>query len=167
MGRNSEAAERTKQTRTSPADVIMWSGCKDSQTSADTNEAGRATGAMSYVSETFVETSGISGCARFHSSCPHFPIVIEISSLLLFPARLVRRVWSGLIAHQAALQFQIWVHYTSGSGQTRGCHKLTPTGLHRSAQQIPPTVLCPATQHHPRRAQGSIRPKATVVSQSS
>lgn len=50
MGSNSEAAEKTKQTRTSPADVIMWSGCKDSQTSADASEAGKATGAMSYVS---------------------------------------------------------------------------------------------------------------------
>jgi hypothetical protein len=49
MGSNSEAAERTKQTNTSPADVIMWSGCKDSQTSADATEAGKATGAMSYV----------------------------------------------------------------------------------------------------------------------
>lgn len=29
---------------------ISWSGCKDSQTSADTQEAGQATGAMSYVS---------------------------------------------------------------------------------------------------------------------
>lgn len=29
---------------------ISWSGCKDSQTSADTVEAGQATGAMSYVS---------------------------------------------------------------------------------------------------------------------
>ncbi len=28
---------------------ISWSGCKDSQTSADTQEAGNATGAMSYV----------------------------------------------------------------------------------------------------------------------
>ena len=28
---------------------ISWSGCKDSQTSADTWEAGTATGAMSYV----------------------------------------------------------------------------------------------------------------------
>lgn len=28
-----EAYERTKQTRTSPADVIMWSGSKDDQTS--------------------------------------------------------------------------------------------------------------------------------------
>lgn len=28
---------------------ISWSGCKDSQTSADTVEAGQSTGAMSYV----------------------------------------------------------------------------------------------------------------------
>ncbi|EJT47165.1 hypothetical protein A1Q1_04023 [Trichosporon asahii var. asahii CBS 2479] len=47
MGSNSKAGEVTKQTRTSPADVVMWSGCKDSQTSADTTEAG--TGAMSYA----------------------------------------------------------------------------------------------------------------------
>ncbi|KAL7418679.1 Ca(2+)-dependent cysteine protease [Cryptotrichosporon argae] len=49
MNQNSGAAERTKQSKTSPADVIMFSGCKDSQTSADTQEAGRATGAMSYA----------------------------------------------------------------------------------------------------------------------
>ena len=29
---------------------ISWSGCKDSQTSADTQEAGRPIGAMTYVS---------------------------------------------------------------------------------------------------------------------
>ena len=28
---------------------ISWSGCKDSQTSADATEAGKATGAMSYA----------------------------------------------------------------------------------------------------------------------
>jgi hypothetical protein len=64
-----KAHQITKQTRTSPADVIQWAGCKDSQTvhrlifltfhpteianelcqSADTEEAGKATGAMSYV----------------------------------------------------------------------------------------------------------------------
>ncbi|ORY34251.1 caspase domain-domain-containing protein [Naematelia encephala] len=49
MNQQSGAADRTRQTKTSPADVIMWSGCKDSQTSADTQEAGRATGAMSYA----------------------------------------------------------------------------------------------------------------------
>ncbi|WWD15655.1 hypothetical protein CI109_100077 [Kwoniella shandongensis] len=31
------------------ADVIAWSGCKDDQTSADTEEAGKATGAMSFA----------------------------------------------------------------------------------------------------------------------
>lgn len=49
MNQNSGALEKTRQTKTSPADVISWSGCKDSQTSADTQEAGRATGAMSYA----------------------------------------------------------------------------------------------------------------------
>jgi hypothetical protein len=32
MGSNSNAQNVTRQTRTSPADVVMWSGCKDSQT---------------------------------------------------------------------------------------------------------------------------------------
>ncbi|OCF55078.1 metacaspase [Kwoniella mangroviensis CBS 10435] len=41
--------EKTKKTRTSPADVIQWAGCKDNQTSADTQEEGKATGAMSYA----------------------------------------------------------------------------------------------------------------------
>ncbi|KAL6299525.1 caspase domain-containing protein [Sparassis latifolia] len=40
---------RLRQTKTSPADVISWSGCKDSQTSADMFEADQATGAMSYA----------------------------------------------------------------------------------------------------------------------
>lgn len=31
------------------AEQVLWSGCKDSQTSADTRVEGRATGAMSYV----------------------------------------------------------------------------------------------------------------------
>ena len=34
---------------TYPVPQISWSGCKDSQTSADTVEAGQATGAMSHV----------------------------------------------------------------------------------------------------------------------
>ena len=37
------------RTKTSPADVIMWSGSKDNQTSADATMAGQATGAMSYA----------------------------------------------------------------------------------------------------------------------
>ncbi|WVQ62454.1 metacaspase-1 [Kwoniella botswanensis] len=49
VNQNSDARKKTQETKTSPADVIMWSGCKDSQTSADTQEAGKATGAMSYA----------------------------------------------------------------------------------------------------------------------
>ncbi|KAF8172105.1 peptidase C14, caspase domain-containing protein, partial [Pholiota molesta] len=46
-------AERiAKATRTSPADVVLWSGCKDSQAAADANGAGQASGAMSYAFTT-------------------------------------------------------------------------------------------------------------------
>ncbi|KAM5530406.1 hypothetical protein V8D89_015917 [Ganoderma adspersum] len=48
-GGTQRAERRTRETKTSPADVISWSGCKDSQTSADTFEAGQSTGAMSYA----------------------------------------------------------------------------------------------------------------------
>ena len=41
--------ERNKQTKTSPADVVMWSGSKDTQTSQDAQIAGKATGAMSWA----------------------------------------------------------------------------------------------------------------------
>ncbi|KAE8233401.1 hypothetical protein CF326_g1558 [Tilletia indica] len=48
--KNTEGAESfTKQNRASGADVVMLSGCKDSQTSADASEAGKATGAMSWA----------------------------------------------------------------------------------------------------------------------
>ncbi|KPV77110.1 uncharacterized protein RHOBADRAFT_34587, partial [Rhodotorula graminis WP1] len=43
-----KATEVTKQTRSSNADVITLSGSKDSQTSADANIGGQATGAMSW-----------------------------------------------------------------------------------------------------------------------
>lgn len=43
------AQEVTMETRSSGADVVMFSGCKDSQTSADTYEAHRATGALSFA----------------------------------------------------------------------------------------------------------------------
>jgi len=47
---NAQRAEQiSRATRTSPADVISWSGCKDSQTSADTQEAGRPIGAMTFA----------------------------------------------------------------------------------------------------------------------
>ncbi|KAJ7066752.1 caspase domain-containing protein [Mycena amicta] len=48
-GSNKRAEDYSRATRTSPADVISWSGCKDSQTSADAVEAGNATGAMSFA----------------------------------------------------------------------------------------------------------------------
>ncbi|GMF00274.1 unnamed protein product [Ambrosiozyma monospora] len=46
---NSANKEEVKQKNASPADVIMFSGCKDSQTSADANEAGKFTGALSWA----------------------------------------------------------------------------------------------------------------------
>jgi len=48
-GGDSAAREKTIKTRSTEADVIMFSGCKDSQTSADANIGGQATGAMSYA----------------------------------------------------------------------------------------------------------------------
>ena len=44
-----EVQERNRMTKTSPADVVMWSGSKDDQTSQDANIAGQATGAMSWA----------------------------------------------------------------------------------------------------------------------
>jgi hypothetical protein len=48
-GNDSNREKRNQQIKGSAADVIMFSGCKDDQTSADATEAGRATGAMSYA----------------------------------------------------------------------------------------------------------------------
>ncbi|KAH8661400.1 caspase domain-containing protein [Tricladium varicosporioides] len=44
-----DAYNKTMATKTSPADVIMWSGSKDDQTSADATIASKATGAMSWA----------------------------------------------------------------------------------------------------------------------
>jgi len=44
-----DAYNRTIATKTSPADVIMLSGSKDDQTSADATIAAQATGAMSWA----------------------------------------------------------------------------------------------------------------------
>lgn len=44
-----DAYQRTMATKTSPADVIMFSGSKDDQTSADATIAAQATGAMSWA----------------------------------------------------------------------------------------------------------------------
>lgn len=41
--------QRNLRTKTSPADVIMWSGSKDTQTSSDAQIGGEATGAMSWA----------------------------------------------------------------------------------------------------------------------
>ncbi|CAO3628397.1 unnamed protein product [Mucor hiemalis] len=45
-------SDQVRRKNTSLADVIMWSGCKDDQTSADAQESGKATGAMSYAFTT-------------------------------------------------------------------------------------------------------------------
>ncbi|KAI5293821.1 Ca(2+)-dependent cysteine protease [Ascosphaera acerosa] len=44
-----EAQKISRRTKTSPADVIMWSGSKDNQTSADASINNEATGAMSWA----------------------------------------------------------------------------------------------------------------------
>ncbi|KAI5310414.1 Ca(2+)-dependent cysteine protease, partial [Ascosphaera atra] len=44
-----KAHVRSLRTKTSPADVIMWSGSKDNQTSADASINSEATGAMSWA----------------------------------------------------------------------------------------------------------------------
>ena len=48
-GNEDEANAMTQETRRARGDVVMFAGCKDSQTSADTNIAGQATGACSYA----------------------------------------------------------------------------------------------------------------------
>ncbi|KAL2222669.1 caspase domain-containing protein [Thermoascus aurantiacus ATCC 26904] len=47
------AREKTVMTKTSPADVVMFSGSKDTQTSADTFQGGAARGALSWA---FIES---------------------------------------------------------------------------------------------------------------
>ncbi|KAI9491696.1 peptidase C14, caspase domain-containing protein [Zychaea mexicana] len=47
-----DTEEENRENNSSAADVIMFSGCKDDQTSADASEAGKATGAMSYAFTT-------------------------------------------------------------------------------------------------------------------
>ncbi|KAL5596919.1 hypothetical protein BROUX41_006405 [Berkeleyomyces rouxiae] len=44
-----DAYKKTIKTKTSPADVVMWSGSKDDQTSADATINSKATGAMSWA----------------------------------------------------------------------------------------------------------------------
>lgn len=47
--RGDDVYQKNIRTKTSPADVIMWSGSKDTQTSADASIGGEATGAMSWA----------------------------------------------------------------------------------------------------------------------
>ncbi|KAF5093875.1 hypothetical protein D0Z03_002260 [Geotrichum reessii] len=49
VSRGNEGYEEAKKTKTSPSDVVMFSGCKDDQTSADTFADGQPTGAMSHA----------------------------------------------------------------------------------------------------------------------
>ncbi|KAI1082934.1 caspase domain-containing protein [Whalleya microplaca] len=53
--RGDDGYKKTIQTKTSPADVIMWSGSKDDQTSADATIAAQATGAMSWAFITAIK----------------------------------------------------------------------------------------------------------------
>ncbi|ROW06811.1 hypothetical protein VMCG_04021 [Cytospora schulzeri] len=55
MGGGDKAYEKTIRTKTSPADVILWSGSKDDQTSADATIASQATGAMSWAFITAIK----------------------------------------------------------------------------------------------------------------
>jgi len=48
-GRDTEARKIAIETRTTEADVIQFSGCKEQQTSADASINGQATGAMTYA----------------------------------------------------------------------------------------------------------------------
>jgi len=59
LGNEGQAQEITAQTRSTQADAIMFSGCKDYQTSADTNVSGYgATGAASYAFINAVRSGG-------------------------------------------------------------------------------------------------------------
>jgi len=48
-GRNSDANGKAMETRSTDADAISFSGCKDFQTTADAQIGSQATGPMSYV----------------------------------------------------------------------------------------------------------------------
>lgn len=57
-GDNPDADENAIQIRSTVADVIQFSGCRDSQTSADANIGGEATGAMSWAFRTAFDQGG-------------------------------------------------------------------------------------------------------------
>ncbi|KAI3573627.1 peptidase C14, caspase domain-containing protein [Fusarium oxysporum f. sp. albedinis] len=52
-----EVHERNLRTKTSPADVIMWTGSRDDQTSVDATLASQATGAMTWAFVTALKKS--------------------------------------------------------------------------------------------------------------
>lgn len=58
LGNEGNAQDITAETRSTQADVVMFSGCKDYQTSADTNMGHGATGAASFAFVNTVHTSG-------------------------------------------------------------------------------------------------------------
>ena len=58
LGNEGNAQDITAETRSTQADVVMFSGCKDYQTSADTNMGQGATGAASFAFVNTVNTSG-------------------------------------------------------------------------------------------------------------
>jgi len=58
LGNEGNAQDITAETRSTQADVVMFSGCKDYQTSADTNMGHGATGAASFAFVNAVSTSG-------------------------------------------------------------------------------------------------------------
>jgi len=72
-GNQTKAENLSRQTKSSPADVISWSGCKDSQTSADTEVNGQGTGAMSWA---FMESLNMNPQQSFQQ------LLLSIRSLL-------------------------------------------------------------------------------------
>jgi hypothetical protein len=58
-GDNPQTDEKAIQIRTTVADVIQFSGCRDSQTSADASIAGESTGAMSWAFITAFDQGGL------------------------------------------------------------------------------------------------------------
>lgn len=58
---SSAARKKTIETRSTEADVISFSGCKDAQTSADASIDGKATGAMTYALIKSLEKGGGGG----------------------------------------------------------------------------------------------------------
>lgn len=67
--RGEDTYQRNLRTKTSPADVVMWSGSKDEQTSADAQIAGTATGEFEDFPVSFFP-SAFPGAMHSHESLP-------------------------------------------------------------------------------------------------